>query len=98
MAARNPVRRLVFAEAKICFILYRNRCFGKGHMLIDNVVGGFPTHEKGDAEDAVRQLLREGILRRKSSVHGPAVFIDASIREHIRERTREHAKFAWLPP
>ncbi len=30
----------------ILYKLWRNRCFGKGHMLIDNVLRGFPKDKK----------------------------------------------------
>ncbi len=30
-------------ELGILYKLWRNRCFGKGHMLVDNLIDGFPT-------------------------------------------------------
>lgn len=91
------VRRLSRHEAAICFKLYRNRCFGKGHMLVDNVVRGFPSHEVGRVRDAIGDLVRDAILVRKPSRHGEAVFIDPSLRLEVYERIREHPDYAWLP-
>lgn len=94
---REPCQAPHATEAKVCFKLYRNRCFGAGHMLVDNVVSGFPSHELDEAREAVERLIRDGILRPHPTKHGRAVNIQASLRLHVRERIREHPKFAWLP-
>jgi len=39
------VRELDPYEAKVCFKLFRQGCFGKGHKLTATVTSGFPSHE-----------------------------------------------------
>lgn len=91
------MRGLTLQEAKLCWKLYRQRCFGAGHMLEDNVLRGFPTHEVGAAKSALAKLIRDGILVPKSTTHGRAVYIDAALRLEVHARIREHPDFAWLP-
>jgi hypothetical protein len=91
------VRELDEWEAALCFTLYRQRCFGKGHMLIDNLVDGFPRHARGDVKAAVARLRRDGIVGVKATRRGKAVFIPARERLHVYEKIRAHPKFAWLP-
>lgn len=91
------VRPLTTPEAKVCASLYRQKCFGAGHRLVDTVVSGFPPRLRGDAKDAIEELLRDGILQRKSSKNGLAIFIPAKLAQAVRERVIEHPEWAWLP-
>lgn len=84
-------------EAKICYNLYREGCFGSHWLLKDTVVSGFPSHELGEVKQAVDQLVRDGILGLKQSQHGEGVFINKELRYDVWERIREHDDFAWLP-
>ena len=56
-------------ELGILYKLWRNRCFGKGHMLIDNLIDGFPTNIQDKISDSLKELIRKGFLVRKSSKH-----------------------------
>ena len=51
-------------ELGILYKLWRNRCFGKGHMLIDNLVDGFPTRNQDKIAGSVKELIRKGFLVR----------------------------------
>lgn len=92
-----PVRDLSSAEARVCFKLHRNRCFGKGHMLVDNVVRGFPSHETNAVKKAVLALIRDGILVEHPTRHGTAIHIAAGQRLRLWAALRRTPDFAWLP-
>lgn len=70
-------------ELSILYKLWRNRCFGKGHILIDNLINGFPTNIQDKISGSVTDLIRKGFLVRKSSKHGQAVFINLYMRKQI---------------
>lgn len=91
------MRDLSFVEAQVCFTLYRQGCFGNGHRLVDTIVNGFPSRVKGEAKDAIASLLRDGILQRKASKHGPAIFIPAKLAGAVRDRIIQHDALKWLP-
>ena len=67
----------------ILYKLWRNRCFGKGHMLIDNVVDGFPTGIQNQISDSIKNLIRKGYLVRKSTRHCQALYINLHFRSQI---------------
>ncbi|MBI4392656.1 MAG: hypothetical protein HY556_02510 [Euryarchaeota archaeon] len=91
------MRRLDAREAAICFKLYRHGRVGAGHILIDNLVKGFPSHELGEIRDSVEKLIRDGVLVPKSTAHGKAVYVNTRLRLDVYDRIREHKDFAWLP-
>jgi len=70
-------------ELNILYKLWRNRCFGKGHMLIDNLTDGFPTNIQDKITESLKELIRKGFLVRKSSKHGQAVFINLNMKKQI---------------
>jgi hypothetical protein len=90
------VRRLSLTEAKICAKLWRQGKFGAGHIQIDTLVQGLPSHETGAARDAVDQMIREGILVKKGKARA-AVHLNVNFAGPIYDRIREHPQFAWLP-
>lgn len=90
------MRRLSLVEAKLCAKLWRQGKFGSGHMQIDTLVQGFPSHETGEARDAVDRLVRDRILVRKGKARA-AVHLNLALAEEIYGRVREHPQFAWLP-
>lgn len=91
------MRDLTFVEAQVCFPLYRQKCFGAGHRLIVTIVNGFPSRLKGEAKEAIDDLLRDGILQRKASKNGVAIFIPAKLAPAVRERIIKHSGMEWLP-
>jgi len=80
-------------ELAILYKLWRNRCFGKGHMLIDNLIDGFPTGIQNDISGLVKELIRKGILVRKSSKHGHAVYINLNKRKQIENELKKKYTF-----
>ncbi|PSG97424.1 hypothetical protein BRD56_05760 [Thermoplasmatales archaeon SW_10_69_26] len=91
------MRELTRAEAKVCFKLYREGCFGSHWLLKDTAASGFPSHELDAAKAAIDELVRDGILREKPTQHGEGVFINPKIKNELYERIREHDGFEWLP-
>jgi len=77
----------------ILYKLWRNRCFGKGHMLIDNVVDGFPTNIQNQISDSIKNLIRKGFLVRKSTRHGQAVYINLHFRLQIERELKKKYPF-----
>jgi hypothetical protein len=80
-------------ELAILYKLWRNRCFGKGHMLIDNVIDGFPTANQSNISRSVKELIRKGFLVRKSSKHGQAVYINLNMRKQIENELKKKYPF-----
>ncbi len=91
------MRKLDKYEAKVCFKLYRQGCFGAGHKLIDTVTSGFPSHELDKVKDAVHTLIKDGILVRHPTKHGEAVHIDTKKRLELYEILRAMPHYRWLP-
>ena len=77
----------------ILYKLWRNRCFGKGHMLIDNVLRGFPRDKINEFRDALDELVKDGVLIIKKTRHGDAVFINPRKRVLIRDLLKEYYDF-----
>jgi len=80
-------------ELAILYKLWRNRCFGKGHMLIDNLTDGFPTNIQDKTTDSLKELIRKGVLVRKSSKHGQAVFINLNMIKQIEGELKKRYPF-----
>lgn len=77
----------------ILYKLWRNRCFGKGHMLIDNVLKGFPKDRRKEFKDAVDDLIKAGVLRIKKTKYGDAVYIDPKQRIKIKDLLEKYYDF-----
>ena len=80
-------------ERDILWKLWRNRCFGKGHMLINNVLRGFPRDRQKEFKNAIDSLIKKGILLKKPTKHGDAVYINAKLRIEIREILKKYHDF-----
>ena len=80
-------------ELGILYKLWRNRCFGKGHKLIDNVIDGFPTNIQNQISDSIKNLIRKGFLVRKSTKHGQAVFINLNFKSQIEKELKKKYPF-----
>jgi len=77
----------------ILYKLWRNRCFGKGHMLIDNVLRGFPRNKIKEFKKAIDELINDGILGVKKTKYGEAVFINPKMRIKIRNLLKKYYDF-----
>jgi hypothetical protein len=80
-------------ELAILYKLWRNRCFGQGHMLTDNLTDGFPTNVQDKIAESLRELIRKGFLVRKSTRHGQAVFINLNMRKQIETELKNKYSF-----
>jgi len=80
-------------ELGILYKLWRNRCFGKGHMLIDNLIDGFPTRDQDNIAGSAKELIRKGFLVRKPSKHGQAVYINLNMRKQIESELKKKYSF-----
>ena len=91
----REVTMLVLSETqlRICFKLWRGGCFGHGHLLIDNLIGGFPAHLQSEAKGALDQLIRKKIVRSKPTSHGYAVYINLEYRKDIENELRKKYSF-----
>lgn len=80
-------------ELDIMYKLWRNRCFGKGHMLMDNLTDGFPTNVQDKMAQSIKELIRNGFLIKKSTKHGYAVFINLGFRKQIEKELKNKYLF-----
>jgi hypothetical protein len=79
-------------EINLIHKLWIHTCFGKGHMLIDNLVKGYPSHLKGQMKEDVDNLVRKNILVKKPTRHGYAVYINVEHRLMIEQVLKKHFK------
>jgi len=85
-------------EAAILYKLYRHRVFGKHHMLEDNLLRGFPPDRIATLRRALETLKREGTVLRKSTKHGPAVYLPPKLGREVYEQLKKHYPFLPKPP
>lgn len=89
------MRELTRDEAAILLKLYRKKKFGSSHILEDNLLQGFPPDRVGELRATLERMKADGIVRRKKSAHGPAVFLDPSMGKEIYDQLRK--RYPWLP-
>jgi len=66
--------------------LYAAGCWGKGHMLIDRFKSGLPAHLRGEATNAVKDLVREGLVCVYGKTkYGLAVHLNIIRKKEIEE-------------
>jgi len=58
--------------------LYRHGYIGARHTSADNLPKGFPSHRKGEVKDAVKELIKEGLLIPKPTAYG----LEVSLNKH----------------
>ena len=92
------MRDLTREEGSILYKLYRHRVFGKHHMLEDNLLRGFPPDQVATLKEAMEKLKREGTVLRKSTKHGPAVYLPPKLGREIYEQLKKHYPFLPKPP
>ena len=91
----REVTMVVLSENQIqlCYKLWRRCCFGNGHMLIDNLINGFPTNLQSIARESLNDLIRKNIVRRKPTRHGYAVYLNLDHRNDIEKVLRKKYGF-----
>lgn len=70
---------------KILWHLYTHGYFGKRHTPIESLKRGLPSHFKGEAIGVAWELIHEGLLIAKKTVHGTDVSINPRRAKEIRE-------------
>ncbi len=80
-------------HAHILYKLWRNTCFGKGHMLPENLLTGFPKNEKKEYKEALNELIKRGIVCIKPTAKGNAYYINLQLREQVKHALLEYYDF-----
>jgi len=65
--------------------MYKLRYIGGRHTSEDNVVKGFPKHERGNLKKALKKLIREGYIIPKPTSYGLEVSLNPRMIEEIRK-------------
>lgn len=77
--------------ARILYKLLNNKCFSKGHMLIERIVSSVPKHERGRAKDILRRAVKQGlILIYGSTNQGLAYQLNIQRLAEITEFIKKH--------
>ena len=48
--------------ARILYKLLNNKCFSRGHMLLERIISSVPKHERGRAKDILKQAVKRGLI------------------------------------
>lgn len=83
-------------QISIFYKLWRNRCFGKGHMLIDTVSNGFPTNLQQTVKHEIDTLVRRSYLVKKPSKNGYYVYINLKHKQKIENAIKSMYSFYVL--
>jgi len=62
-------------------------------MLIDNLVGGFPSHIKGQMQGELDELINNNIVIKKPSKHGKTVYINYEYKDKISSALKKKYPF-----
>lgn len=62
-------------------------------MLIDNLVGGFPSHIKGQMQGELDELIKKNVVIKKLSKHGKAVYINYEYKDIISSALKKKYPF-----
>ena len=63
--------------------LYRHRIIGGKHTAIEHLTKGLPKHIAGNAKEAVKELIKEGLLLAKHTSYGVQVSLNPKKIEEI---------------
>lgn len=63
--------------------MYLDKIIGGKHTAIENLKKGFPSHIRGDVEDEVKELIREGFILPKRTNYGLQVSLNPRIIPEI---------------
>jgi hypothetical protein len=65
--------------------LFHHGYIGGRHTDIENLKKGLPGHVKGDAKEAAKELIKEGIIIPKPTSYGLHVALNPQKREEIEK-------------
>jgi hypothetical protein len=60
------------------------KCIGGRHTSKDNVIKGFPTHERGNIKKELGNLIKKGYILQKPTSYGMEVSINPKVLSEIR--------------
>ena len=60
------------------------KCIGGRHTSKDNVIKGFPKHERGNIKKELRNLIKKGYILQKPTFCGMEVSINPKMLSEIR--------------
>ncbi len=63
--------------------LFRHNIWGAKHTSIDNLQKGFPSHLKGEAKIAAKELIKEELILIKPTSYGEEVSLNPRKKEEI---------------
>lgn len=70
--------------------LYKLRYIGGRHTSEDNVVKGFPKHERGELKKALKELIKAGYVIPKPTSYGLEVSLNPRMIKEIRRLLEEN--------
>jgi len=70
-------------KATILFKLIRKRKWGGSHMPLDRVKRLVPSHLRGNAEEIIRDLIREGLALVKPTHYGEELSLNPNQAEAV---------------
>ncbi len=66
--------------------LYKDSCWGKGHMLVERLKRVVPTHLRGDVAPVIEELAKDGIIVVYGKTkYGLAVNLNIAKKREIEE-------------
>jgi len=64
--------------------IYSKGAWGKGHMLLDNLRSGIPSHLRGNVADVVKDLVKAGLVKFYGpTARGPAYHLNIGRKKEI---------------
>jgi len=63
--------------------MYFDKIIGGKHTAIENLKKGFPKHVRGDVDDEVKELIREGFIIPKTTSYGLQVSLNPNMIPEI---------------
>jgi len=63
--------------------MYFDKIIGGKHTAIENLKKGFPSHVKGDVDDEVKELIRDGYILPKTTSYGLQVSLNPKMIPEI---------------
>jgi len=83
--------------ARLLYKLLNNRCFRKGHMLIERVISGVPKSERGRAKSILKSAVRKSwIIIYGNTSHGVAYQLNIELLDAIVEFINTHYRHVAL--
>jgi len=80
------LREVQYRKIRITILrkLYSKAAWGKGHMLIDNLKSGIPSHLRGYVSGVVKDLTKEGLIKLYGpTTHGQAYHLNIEKKSEI---------------